>query len=108
MADLVHFLYNDPIGQFAFIVGKQLPYDNLGQLRQRLIEVNRVFARPDRTGGVGRLRQGRVARQGALRLAGEDLLHDRPDQPRLTDHGAVRRSLRPQHAQGSDRHRWLK
>jgi NADH-quinone oxidoreductase subunit G len=28
-------------------VGKKLPYDNLGQLRQRLIEANRVFAAVD-------------------------------------------------------------
>jgi NADH-quinone oxidoreductase subunit G len=29
------------------VIGQRLPYDNLGQLRQRLIEVNRVFAAVD-------------------------------------------------------------
>jgi NADH-quinone oxidoreductase subunit G len=40
--------------------------------------------RPDRAGALGRLRQGaRADGPGALRLAGRELLHDRPDQPRL-------------------------
>src|SRR3546814_12562211 len=63
--------------------------------------------RPDRAGALGRVRRGRPAGRGALRLARRRVLHDRPDQPRLRDHGAVRRGLLARRQEGGDRHPWL-
>ena len=88
--------------------GKPLPYNNLGELRQHLVQANEVFGAVDQIqpaawGDFGA--EGR-ARPDALHLAGRQLLHDRPDQPGLRDHGRLHRGLRLRPGEG-DRHPWL-
>src|SRR3546814_20532699 len=48
--------------------------------------------RPDRAGGLGRLRDAGTDGPGALRLAHRRVLHDRPDQPPLRDRSEERRA----------------
>ena len=53
-------------------LGRALPYDNLGELRRRLIEHNPVFAAVDQVepAEMGRVRRRRSARRGGLHAAG--------------------------------------
>ena len=65
--------------------GQALAYDNLGQLRQKLIETADSFARIDQLspaawGAFGKSGKLEASRSGH---AGRELLHDRPDQPEL-------------------------
>ena len=67
-------------------LGKTLPYDTLDQVRARLVAVNRELrrARP----AVAPARGASSARpapstDAPFELADRELLHDRPDQPRL-------------------------
>ena len=76
-------------------LGKTLPYNTLRDVRAGLIAANPIFAEIDDidAGGLGQLSARRDHRRRAVRLPDRRFLQDRPDQPRLADHGRVQPTL---------------
>jgi NADH-quinone oxidoreductase subunit G len=69
------------------VLGKRLPYDHISQLALPALWCSRA-------GAVGRVRDGRRCRFHGIRDADHELLHDRPDQPGVGNHGRMHRDIR--------------